>query len=387
MRITDDGKFVIKLDGTDRFRMTSSSNKLMIEPLANNNSLYFGNNAGLNANTSDYNTAIGYNTLKNVGLSGNYNTAFGSEALTTNTTGSYNTAVGRNALKNNVNGNGNTAIGANSMFAFTSGNNNTAFGFRSLNDCIDGDFNTALGNNSDVSSIGMSYGTAIGPRSMVTQSHSMILGSIAGINGAVESVKVGFSASNPQAILHVRRFAGGSDPIVCIEEDALDFSRIRFKNTNSSNEWSINGKAAQMDADARFNFRYTQDILSLRGDGDAVLAGVLTQTSDKRLKKNIKPIQFHPSVLDSIHAYHYYWKDENRSNKLQLGFLAQEVENIYPHLVNENEGVKGLNYTGFVPLLIEGVKVQDKQNQALETRLLSIHKELLNLTTTLNQFK
>jgi len=47
-------------------------------------------------------------------------------------------------------------------------------------------------------------------------------------------------------------------------------------------------------------------------------------------------------------------------NRLQYGFSAQDVQNIFPELVYEdNAGTLGINYQGFIPMLF--VMVQDQQ--------------------------
>jgi hypothetical protein len=44
------------------------------------------------------------------------------------------------------------------------------------------------------------------------------------------------------------------------------------------------------------------------------------------------------------------------------GFLAQDVEKLYPTLVNDNVlGYKTVNYIEFIPLLVS--KIQDMQNE------------------------
>lgn len=385
MRLSN-GQFVIRLDGTDRLRMKSSSTKINIELIAPNNCLFFGNNAGLNAALSSGNTGIGYNALKNVALSGEYNTAFGSESLASNTTGSFNTAIGRNALTNNISGDGNTAIGANAMFDNTAGNHNTAFGFRALNDLVNGSFNTALGRDADISS-GIVYGTAVGPKSYVTQDHSMVLGSIEGINGATHTAKTGISTSNPQAYLHIRRFDADGKPLLTLEDNAYGFARLKFKTTGSSNEWAMNGMPASVNSDARLNFRYTFDVLSLHGDGDAVLAGTLTQTSDRRMKKNIRSLVFQKEWLKKIYGYQYYWKDEARSRDLQTGFIAQEVEQFIPEIIRKYDGVNAIDYSGFIPVIIEGIKFQDKINLSTDDRISLVRTRLTDLISSLTTLK
>lgn len=126
---------------------------------ATTNSTAFGTNA-LTANTTGtdnvaigngslatnitgaYNTAIGTSAL--AANTANGNTAIGFNALTTNT-GGDNTAVGYQALKANTNGIQNTAVGVNALQQKTIGSANTAIGHSALN---------ALGTFANVTAVG-----------------------------------------------------------------------------------------------------------------------------------------------------------------------------------------------------------------------------------------
>lgn len=96
--------------------------------------------------------------------------------------------------------------------------------------------------------------------------------------------------------------------------------------------------------------------------GDAYLQGTLTQNSDSRLKKNISRLVNALPNIKNISGYQYQWKDETRGNDLQVGLLAQEVQNIYPHLVKQNEkGELSVNYIGLIPVLLEGIKTLNEK--------------------------
>ena len=76
----------------------------------------------------DANTAVGYESLKNV-TTGGFNTGLGLWALQMNTTGNNNTAVGNGALKNNATGAGNTAVGSGADVSKNNLTNATAIGY------------------------------------------------------------------------------------------------------------------------------------------------------------------------------------------------------------------------------------------------------------------
>ena len=72
-------------------------------------------------------------------------------------------------------------------------------------------------------------------------------------------------------------------------------------------------------------------------------------------------------TLDSLHAYTYQWKDESKGKEEQIGFLAQELEKLYPQLVKTDEnGMKSVAYQNMVPILLQAIKEQEaaiKQQQ------------------------
>jgi hypothetical protein len=104
----------------------------------------FGANALLSNTSGSSNTATGASAL-GANTTGSGNTANGRESLTFNSTGSFNTANGRESLKNNTTGNANTANGFYSLYSNTIGSNNTANGSNALYFNTTGTDNTADG--------------------------------------------------------------------------------------------------------------------------------------------------------------------------------------------------------------------------------------------------
>ncbi len=65
----------------------------------------------------------------------------------------------------------------------------------------------------------------------------------------------------------------------------------------------------------------------------------------------------------------------NGSDGPQIGFIAQEVESIYPELVETNEhGYKSMGYSRLIPILVEGMKEQQAMIEDLEARLAALEK-------------
>ncbi len=166
--------------GAATFAADASINSLTIGRGAGNvnGNSAFGYQA-LNSNTTGYNNvANGYQALNlnttgsnNVatGLRALYsnttaadNVASGYEALRNNTTGYSNVATGREALRNNTTGFNNVAVGPNTLKSNTTAAYNTAIGSSSLQSNTTGTGNTANGLQALYSNTTASYNVAVG---------------------------------------------------------------------------------------------------------------------------------------------------------------------------------------------------------------------------------
>jgi hypothetical protein len=54
------------------------------------------------------------------------------------------------------------------------------------------------------------------------------------------------------------------------------------------------------------------------------------------------------------------------TKKQKIGVLAQDIEKVFPELVVENKGIKSVNYQGLVPVLINALKEQQSEIDALK---------------------
>jgi hypothetical protein len=166
------------------------------------------NNTAIGSGSLDTNTtgidnmAAGFNTLTS-NTTGSHNTTIGVAAMVTNLSGSFNTAIGRSALFDNTTGSNNTATGYNALNNVTTGLNNTAVGNNAFSGINAGNNNTAIGADTSATSTIFDNATAIGYKATVGNSNAMVLGSINGVNGATSSVNVGIGTISPQTALEV----------------------------------------------------------------------------------------------------------------------------------------------------------------------------------------
>ena len=117
-------------------------------------------------------------------------------------------------------------------------------------------------------------------------------------------------------------------------------------------------------------------------------SGVLTNTdpSDINLKTNV--LNLPDGTLDKVlglRTVSYNWKSTGDG---AIGFIAQEVQDIFPELVGTNsDGSIGLYTTQFIPLLAKAIQEQQLQidEVKLSTMSASISKEEWDSTNNLIQ--
>lgn len=87
-------------------------------------------------------------------------------------------------------------------------------------------------------------------------------------------------------------------------------------------------------------------------------------SSDERLKINLTPLSSVLSLLEDISAYRYTHKKTNRQ---EVGVLAQEIRKILPEAVTQDsDGMLGVSYDRLVPLLLMAVKELSAKVKHLE---------------------
>lgn len=98
--------------------------------------------------------------------------------------------------------------------------------------------------------------------------------------------------------------------------------------------------------------------------------------SDKRFKTNIKNI-------DSKDALNKILKIKGKkfklNNKKTYGFIAQDVENVIPNVVENNDSFKTMDYMSIMPFLVESIREQQKQIQTLKKVVLKQSEQIKNL--------
>jgi len=108
----------------------------------------------------------------------------------------------------------------------------------------------------------------------------------------------------------------------------------------------------------RMRLQYNGD---LHADGDVVAYS--TTISDARLKDNVKPLESSLDKIMNLKGVEYTWNNGSRKGQKDIGFIAQEVEDVIPEIVREKEVLfdedtkyKTVDYEKITAVLVEAVK-------------------------------
>ncbi len=120
--------------------------------------------------------------------------------------------------------------------------------------------------------------------------------------------------------------------------------------------------------------------------------------SDKRFKKEVRTLDKALDKVLALRGTEYLFtndefKNKNFPSEKQVGFIAQEMEQVMPNLVRSNGGAGyTVNYIGLIPVLVEAMKEQQTQITAkdaaiscLQTQMESLEARLAWLEANLSQ--
>ena len=355
----------------------------------------FGNNStamGYGTTASNfYSTAMGDGTT----ASGNTSTAMGS--LTT-ASGGASTAMGENTT---ASGRASTAMGdgtiasgraSTAMGDITAafGNNSTAMGSLTTasgeNSTAMGYFTTASGNNSTAMGYSTTapsacetvigrYNTFYTPLDSVNWNSGdrlLVVG-----NGLTSSSRrdalvvlkngnVGIGNSDPQGQLFVQQSQVG---VTTASGIYVDWSGDNWKTYHSGSHYSF--------ANMGVRRAYVEDN-----------TGNYVQPSDKNLKTNIETL---PNVMDGVlrlNPVSYVYKSSSDPSASTLGFLAQEVGEVFPDVIRYAEdGTPGLAYDLFSILSIKAIQEQQAMIDNQQVHIAEQEEQIELLRNELNAVK
>jgi hypothetical protein len=105
-------------------------------------------------------------------------------------------------------------------------------------------------------------------------------------------------------------------------------------------------------------------------NNDLIVTGSIFNTSDRRLKNNIETInESITEDLFTINPIIFSYKNDI-TNKPHYGVLAQDVEKVFPELVENNyiSGYKTVNYQELIPLMLAKMKYMQNEINELKNK-------------------
>ncbi|KKP98831.1 MAG: hypothetical protein US08_C0006G0001, partial [Candidatus Nomurabacteria bacterium GW2011_GWF2_36_19] len=317
-------------------RINSTSNFITVQGtkamVLDTNLTTFGVSAGAAITTGSNNAFFGYRAGYSLTTSGG-NIAIGGNALEFATTTTGNTAVGYLALRNASTGGYNTGLGYLSLYGNTTGTYNVGLGREALYGNTTGTYNVGIGY------IAGRY-IADGATANTTSDYSLYLGynSKAGADGNQNEIVIGYNAvgngSNTTTI--------GTGNVLYVGGSSISGIAARF--TNSAGYCDINPLTT-----------------SLACTSDISLKKNIVTLDDVEFALQTVPDILNKSVLERINSLtpvNYNWKSEIDGDSKHVGFIAQEMEQLFPDLVSTDEktGLKSISYSSLTPYLVKAVQ-------------------------------
>jgi trimeric autotransporter adhesin len=335
-------------------------------------------------------TSFGTGTLAHEQPGGNYNTAFGFDALFSNTIGIRNTATGVNALYSNFTGTDDTATGLNALYSNINANYNTATGAYSLAFNTGGTQNTANGWSALYTNIDGNYNTATGLDALHKNAH-------ASFNTADGLKALYYNTANSNTAVGYDALLGNTSGS---SNTALGTNAGKNLTTGSGNVCigaNVSGVAGES------NTTWIKNVYASVASGRAVYVNadnkIGTFSSSRRYKEEIKPMDKASETLFSLKPVTFRYKKEiDPSGSRCFGLIAEQVAAVDSELVTpdregkpetvRNEAINAMLLNEF---LKEHRKVQElettvaQQQNNFQARIAEQEKEIRALTAGLQK--
>ena len=104
-------------------------------------------------------------------------------------------------------------------------------------------------------------------------------------------------------------------------------------------------------------------------NNDLYVTGAIYNPSDTNLKENIKTLsKTKTNNLLKLKPVNYSFKSDMNKSK-HFGFIAQDVEELFPNLIKDNLGYKTINYIEFIPVIVSKIKTMQNEIDELKEKL------------------
>ncbi len=121
------------------------------------------------------------------------------------------------------------------------------------------------------------------------------------------------------------------------------------------------------------------------GRFSSLYAGGAAVASDRKFKSNIQPLQSGmEDYLYRIRSFSYTM-NADETQRLNWGFIAQDVQTYFPHLVYDLHGDLYLNYDGFIPVLWKIAQDQQTKIDEQQARIEELERQIENINYLLEE--
>ncbi|MFH2096879.1 MAG: tail fiber domain-containing protein [Bacteroidota bacterium] len=166
---------------------------------------------------------------------------------------------------------------------------------------------------------------------------------------------MGINDGTPSANLHIKQYGTGEEGLAIENDGDTDYW-----------SWEI--------GDNDLNLYFNGAMVGYWDDA----TGNYNATSDERLKKDI--VSINESVIPKVmqlKPVSYRLNHANETSQKTIGFLAQDVQTLFPELVKQDEnGYLGLHYEDFGIISIKAIQEQQNQIDELKTENEKLRMEL-----------
>ncbi len=338
---------------------------------------------------------------------GAHSAAFGSNTTASNdfsfAAGSNSVASGTGAVaigvSNSVSGNFSAAIGGSNhsisnRFSFATGASNTissqaGVAMGALN-TVDGLYGIAMGNSNQALS---QNSIAIGANNTAsTGVFNIAIGNEVRAIGTGYSMAIGLSTQTNTDLSRPQVTGEGSLGVFMDDVPGYVLS--------AADVFSIIGGRVFIDYDNSGSGAAPSATAGLVVNGDIIVNGSTTTctlgngsgatncTSDERLKENIETIDNVLAKIDDIHGVTFNWKDKKKPQDRYMGVIAQEIERVFPEVVDElSDGTKTVDYAALVAPLIQASKELKSRNNALSEKVDTLKQDNENIHEIVSELK
>lgn len=382
------------------------------------------------------NTFLGYNAGR-LNTEGHSNTLIGRAAGYENTTGIDNTIVGRSAGFQNTEGSRNTFVGRRSGYDSNEddkpSNDNTYLGHRagtasnSSNNTFVGSFAGEQNGSFNNSNVYMGYqsgrntvsGTAsnnvaIGNESAqyITKGNNVMIGFEAGQNvdqemgGGIstqDNVIIGYQAGKKNTLCcntYIGKQSGtnnkGSGNVFIGNNSGgtltTTSNKLYIDNSSTTTPLIYGDFTLDRVGINKNNPNYALDVDGVI-NGTTVACNGLNICSDYRLKDNFQLLTNVLGKIELLNGYYHDWrveefKDFNFDDKKQIGFIAQEVQEVFPELIEVRaDGYLMVDYSKMTAVLVQAIKEQQLLITTQEDLVESLMKESKDTDDRMNDLE